>query len=227
MTNAISEFEKAVIGIKQLDAIYNHLFNDLHLGVAASEILRSQLVYIVSAMDRYLHEIVRIGFLEEYHGIRIQTDAYNKWTYSSKKVAEIVNYGNPSFVPSSITETVDYVINSDVLEKNGVLAFQQPDKIKDALSLIWNEPHKMVKIAHQMNFEPAHTDNDRKKLLDQKIKLISIRRNQIVHEGDIDPVTLDRRTISKTVIEDCIDFIDLFVHSVHTLVTDRSSYVIP
>lgn len=227
MNNAITEFEKAVIGIKQLDAIHDHLFIHLHLEAAASEIVRSQLVYIVSAMDRYFHEIVRIGFLEEYHGTRIQTDAYKKWSFSSKKVEEIVKYGHPLFVPTSVTETVDYVVNTDVQEKNSVLAFQQPDKIKDALSLIWIEQQKMVKIAHQMNFEPTHTDNDRKKLLDQKIKLISVRRNQIVHEGDIDPVTLDRRNVSKTIVEDYIDFVDLFVHSVHILVTDNTCYTHP
>lgn len=147
MISVLREFENAISGVQNLNAIHDHLLNDLHLNVAASEILRCQLVYTVSAMDRYFHEIVRVGFLEEYNGVRIKTDSYSKWSFSNKKLAEIVRFSNPSFVPSSYVETPDYVIESDVREKNGVLAFQQPDKIKEALSLIWNYPHKIAEIA--------------------------------------------------------------------------------
>lgn len=225
MISVLREFENAISGVQNLNAIHDHLLNDLHLNVAASEILRCQLVYTVSAMDRYFHEIVRVGFLEEYNGVRIKTDSYSKWSFSNKKLAEIVRFSNPSFVPSSYVETPDYVIESDVREKNGVLAFQQPDKIKEALSLIWNYPNKIAEIAKKMAFEPTRSENDRKKLLEQKIKLISIRRNQIVHEGDIDPLTTNKRDILKSDVLDCIEFINSFVHAIHTLITDSSCYI--
>ena len=227
MNSAIIEFDKAIASVKELDAIYNHLSSCLHIKDAAIEILRSQIVNSVSAMDRYFHEVVRLGFLEEYHGIRKKTDSFKKWNFSCEKIAEIIKYSSPSYMPLSVTETVDYVVSTDIQEKNGYLAFQQPSKINDALSIIWTESQKMIKIAHQMSFEPEKNDNDRKKNLEQKIKIISIRRNQIVHEGDIDSVLSSRRSVCKTISDDYIDFINNFVHAVHVLITDRSCYTIP
>lgn len=84
MISVLREFENAISGVQNLNAIHDHLLNDLHLNEAASEILRCQLVYTVSAMDRYFHEIVRVGFLEEYNGVRIKTDSYSKWSFSNK-----------------------------------------------------------------------------------------------------------------------------------------------
>ena len=101
MISVLREFENAISEVQNLNAIHDHLLNDLHLNVAASEILRCQLVYTVSAMDRYFHEIVRVGFLEEYKGVRVKTDSYSKWSFSNKKLEEIVRFTNPSFVPSS------------------------------------------------------------------------------------------------------------------------------
>lgn len=76
-----------------------------------------------------------------------------------------------------------------------------------------------------MAFEPTRSENDRKKLLEQKIRLIIIRRNQIVHEGDIDPLTTNKRDILKSDVLDSIKFVNSFVHAVHILITDSSCYI--
>ena len=87
MISVLREFENAISEVQNLNAIHDHLLNDLHLNVAASEILRCQLVYTVSAMDRYFHEIVRVGFLEEYKGVHEN----GKWKYYSVRCKECKN----------------------------------------------------------------------------------------------------------------------------------------
>ena len=80
---------------------------------------------------------------------------------------------------------------------------------------------------HKMMYDElsSRLENDRNKLLEQKIRLIIIRRNQIVHEGDIDPLTTNKRDILKSDVLDSIKFINSFVHAVHILITDSSCYI--
>ena len=44
--------------------------------VDLTDLLRAQIVMIVSALDHYIHEITRVGMLEVYDGTRPQTNAF-------------------------------------------------------------------------------------------------------------------------------------------------------
>jgi len=79
--------------------------------------------------------------------------------------------------------------------KHKLLAFQEPDKIAEALSLIWEEEHKWQKIASSLNMSV----ND--------LKSIVSRRNQIVHEADIDLQTNLRKDIDETDVKEAVEFI--------------------
>ena len=71
------------------------------------------------------------------------------------------------------------------------------------------------------------TINDRQKSLEQELSLIVERRNQIAHEGDIDPVTNIKRDITKQQAEDAVNFISKVGFSIHKFVTMPSCYVSP
>ena len=222
MNLALKEFEDSILLVRQQTPIYDYLVNTLHLPTGySSEILRSQLVCAVSAMDRFFHEVVRIGFIETFNGIRLKTPKYNSWQFSNETMLLVIKYSDPGFVPSSGSETPQFLIEQDVISKLSILAFQHPDKIKEALSYVWLEDHKMQTIAQEMGF----TGKDINKQLEQRLKLICERRNQIVHEGDIEPVSRQRRGIIQNDVNDMVDFIDHFCHAVYTLITKPGCYV--
>lgn len=69
-----------------------------------------------------------------------------------------------------------FIFERKIILKHSFMAFQDPGKVADALSFIWDENDKWGKISNQMGMD----NNDCKTYL----KNIVIRRNQIVHEGD-------------------------------------------
>ena len=221
MLSARREFDQSIQSVREQSNLYNYLVNSMHLPlIYSSEILRSQLVCAVSAMDRFFHEIVRIGFIESYKGIRKPTEKFKNWQFSNERVLQIVKYSDPTYVPTSIQETPDYLIEQDVIQKLSTVAYQHPDKIKDALSYVWLENHKMQTIATGMGM----THPGGQQLLEQKLKMICERRNQVVHEGDIEPTSRTRRAINQPDVIDNIDFIEKFCHCVYDYITDASCY---
>lgn len=224
MIRALHEFDEAIRLVREQSSIYNYLVNNLHLtSEYTSEILRSQLVCAVSAMDRFFHEVARLGFLESYKGIRIKTAKFNSWQFSNEIMIQIVQYSDSNYVPTSGQDTPEFLIEQDVINKLSIIAYQHPDKIKDALNLIWNEVHKMQTIATAMGLVPVGGQQ----MLEQKLKLICERRNQIVHEADIEPTTRTRRSINQADVNDNVDFIEKFCNATYGLITSPHCYTPP
>mgnify|MGYP004696280921 FL=1 len=102
----------------------------------------------------------------------------------------------------------EILINEVVIQSLKTLSFQRVIKIKDALSYLWDEPHKMVIIAKEMDV-PGNSDNDKRRYLTQKLDLLVERRNQIAHESDI--YFGGKRDICQDDVIDAISFIEKFV----------------
>lgn len=210
------EFQKSIDRVKRIRTIYDHLENILHLPHdEISDLLRTQLVNTVSALDRFLHEIVRIGILQTYASARSSTSKFKNFPLTSKTVLKIIQL--QGVIPLSEEEYPEYWINKEAIEYLKTFSFQHPDKIKDALSYIWDEEHKWQMIAGGMVL-PGATINDKQKYLQQRIILIVERRNRIVHEADIDPFTGVRGNISTTDVDSIIKIIESFAETIYLLV---------
>jgi hypothetical protein len=107
-------------------------------------------------------------------------------------------------VPQTLT------FEQEIARKLKVVSYQDPQKVADGLSYIWDEKDKWGKIGRQMGWDP---DNAKTKL-----KLIADRRNAIVHESDMDPISNVKNPISRTECRDVTDFIELCGKSIAQLV---------
>lgn len=105
----------------------------------------------------------------------------------------------------------ELVFSHHIAECHRHLSFQDPDKISSILPLIWSETHKWQAIARVMGL----TESDVK----TKLKNIVIRRNQIVHESDLDLSTGDIQSISQTDVQDIIQFLKALGDAIFSLVT--------
>ena len=179
-------------------ALYEYLSNN-KIPLDSSDLLRWQWVLAVSALDKYIHDIVAAGMVEQYLKIRPTTPKFDSFQLNMKIISDISNAPIP-----------ELEFRNEVIRKNSYSAFQEPDKIADALSYIWNEPNKWVVISRNMSpsIDPS--------TLKTKLKNIVVRRNQIVHEGDClaTNIPLIQQTISLSDTEDVIRFITELVNAI-------------
>lgn len=163
MQSALDGFKASAERVKSLGGLHSALLSLTTPAIDSSDLLRAQIVLTVSALDYFVHEIVVLGMLETFQGIRKPTAAFNR-----QRVSGHLLLGTRSAA----------TFETDVRERHSLLSFQQPDKVADAVRLIsekplWTEVSRQLGRAEQS--------------VKAELKLIVERRNKIAHEADIDP----------------------------------------
>ncbi len=190
MNNAFQQFQQNIRSCNELMALYDHLVFHLLLPNDLSDLLRSQFVNSISALDRLIHEFIRIGAVQTFVGTRPRTPKFESFSISLNTYFNCLNNPFPS---------TEYWFEQEVILRNKHLSFQDPEKISEGLSLIWIETHKWAVISNRMGI------NER--TLKTRLKTIVSRRNQIVHEADINPVTNTLSPIDRSEVQDTVTFI--------------------
>lgn len=75
MLSSIEQFQENIKRVRALGGLHAAFDKATTSTVDLTDLLRAQIVMVVSALDYYIHEITRIGMLEVYDGKRPQTDA--------------------------------------------------------------------------------------------------------------------------------------------------------
>ena len=176
-----------------------------------SDVLRASLVMSVSALDHFIHEIVRLGMVDAYRAKRARTQAFLRFQVSLESVLQ----ESPDDIDS------DEWLASQIRDRHGHQSFQMPDRIAEAIRLIssvelWNEISRELKITQR---EVRDT-----------MSLIVQRRNKIAHEADTIPdyarqvVHSDLRSpIDEKLVDDAIRFIEGVAGAIYSLVSTRES----
>lgn len=227
MTNAIITFNACISDIRNMRVFYVYLSDHCNIPKDdLADLLRSELVNLVSAMDRFIHEIVRIGIINSYLGISPQTDKCKTIPMKFSTVKKVIECRSRSTPPSCNEEIAEYWINKEVVAILSTMSFQKTDKIKDALSYIWDVSLKIPAIIDKMQYAFSGTTiNNKQKYLEEKIDLIVSRRNQIVHEADYDISTHSKQAIDSSWLDDTILFIKEFIYSIYENITGDNSFV--
>ncbi|MEW5931278.1 MAG: hypothetical protein AB1941_27755 [Gemmatimonadota bacterium] len=129
-----------------------------------SDLLRTQIVMVVSAFDYYVHEVTRFGMVEIISGARAPTPAFDRFSIPMGSVVQgMASPGTTSWLEDAVRAA------------HGHLSFQDPDKVADALRLIspaivWEQVGAVLGMGAVQ--------------LKNELKAIIRRRNQIAHEAD-------------------------------------------
>lgn len=201
MLNAQLTFQKNITQANELGRLYANLTELVHLPEQFEDLLRSQIVYAVSAFDKLIHDLVRIGMVEIFEGKRLQTPKYGTEAIALQHFPDLAIGAVP---PPAVK------FESLVRDKLSILSFQDPSKVSDGLSFIWNENQKWQKIAQHLGMN----DTDAKRHL----RLIITRRNAIVHEADSDPVTNLKQPISDIEASEAANYLLRLGNAICTLV---------
>lgn len=201
MLNAKGVFHKNIQQANQLGALYDHLSTLVSIPEQFDDLLRSQIVNSVSAFDKLMHDLIRIGMVKIFEGQRPSTGKYMGEAIAIQHLPSLTVSAIPP--PSVRFEQI-------VREKLSTLSFQDPAKIADGLSYIWNEKQKWQQIALGLGM----SDDDAK----IKQKLIITRRNAIVHEADLDPVSNQKQSITRAEAADISSFLQALGNRICDLV---------
>lgn len=201
MHNALSLFRKNIEEAKSLIPVYEYLEISLVTPLSFDDLLRAQIVYSVSAFDKLMHDLIRIGMVEIFMGNRPTTPQYLTETITISTYSELIS---PTFLPKEL------VFEQAIVRKLKTVSYQTPENVAKGLSYIWNEPQKWQRIASNMAMDTETVKTELKLIVDQ--------RNRIVHEADINPLTNQKYSITKSDSQSVTDFLQKTGEAIYTLV---------
>ncbi len=189
MLNPIEQFRENITRIRDLGGVYTTFSNVTTAVVDLTDLLRAQIVMIVSAHDLYVHEITRAGMLEIYNGNRPQTDSFLRFQVTLGTAIDGI--ANP---------TVSDWLDIEIRERHSHLSFQVSS------CELWPS------VARELHIDVQDVKN--------RVRAIVKRRNQIVHEADLDPTypgTIIRRSITPADVTSTVDFIQDVCEAIDTI----------
>ena len=200
MLSPIEQFRENITRVQNLGGLHTAFGNVTTAVVDLTDLLRAQIVMIVSALDHYIHEITRVGMLEVYNGTRLQTDAFLRF--------QVTLYSAMQGISDS---TKNEWLDVEIRERHSHLSFQHPDNIADAVRR-FSSCELWQSVAEQLNLDVQEVKN--------RLRVIVTRRNKIVHEADLDPTypgAGTRWSISPSDVTDVLDFIQRICEAIHTV----------
>ena len=204
MLDAIEQFRKNVDRVRAIGGLYEALEQLTTPVVDTTDLLRTQIVMIVSALDHYIHEITRIGMLEIYDGVRSPTNAFLRFQVAlDAALSGFTEQGGSTW------------LETEIREKHGYQVFQQPDKIADAVRL-FSSCELWPSVASQLGLTTQEVKDE--------LRLIVDRRNKIVHEADLDPSYPGIRwPIAPSDSARAVDFIQSVCEAIHSVVAEHAN----
>jgi len=168
MQAAISNFNECIARISDLHYTYIALTQVTEKALDISDILRSEIVLTVSALDYFVHEVTATGMIEILSGKRKSTKAFRAFRVPVKDF---------SFLYCNSDEHLNWFMD-EIRDQHSWRSFQQSKAINDALRLVTEE---------DIWEGTARRMNKTREELKQTVDLVADRRNKIAHEADIDP----------------------------------------
>jgi len=177
MASPLSLFNDAWHRCDLLSAMHAYLANATSRVLNADEILRSEWVARVSALDLYVHELVAQRMVDIFEGRRVATDAFNKFMLPNDTLARIRTASTPDDARAAF--------DLEVRRQLGFVTYQSHESIAAGIRMIstaelWNAVAVYLGAA-------APDVNRRAKAIRGQLSMIVERRNKIAHEGDMQP----------------------------------------
>ncbi|WP_210407418.1 hypothetical protein [Hydrocoleum sp. CS-953] len=159
MQSALDQFHININRVRDLIAIHNSVRAKSTSVLDLSDMLRAALVLAVSALDYYVHQIVRLGMLEIHRGLRTEPPAFSRFQISLGTAREGLK--NPPDFASYLED--------EIRQRHSYKSFQQPDSIADAIRLI-SYKKLWLEVASIMGRKDQDIKQELKIIIDHKIR---------------------------------------------------------
>lgn len=177
--------------------------------IRLDELLRAELVLAVSAIDCYIHDVVRIGMTRCFSAVGGEPNAYLNFGVSLGLAKRIV---------AEASEPVRLaLVEEEIRRLHGFRTFQNAENISQALALIG-----VKSIWDKVGISLSISSSDVRTRLD----IIVDRRNRIAHESDIDPIMGIgmKYPIDHPMVQQAVDFLERIVKAIHSTVISELAF---
>lgn len=202
MHRAIQQFAVNLQSAKQLGVVYLAFADKVTEAINLDELLRAEIVLAVSAVDCYIHDVVRIGMSRLFFGAAQEPNAFLNGTISLG-CAKRLSAAQPVDRPALVEE--------EIRRLHGFRTFQSADNISQALAVIgiqaiWDKVGRALAL-------PAAD-------MRRQVDIIVDRRNRIAHEGDIDPTmgVGTKYQIDHTMVAQSVSLLERVAGAIHDVV---------
>lgn len=190
--NIINRFKSGIEDIKQKFELLENTSVDKNI---EEYIFRSQIAFLMGSVDFYIHEIIKYSILKMFNGEKVKTKKYHQFTIYIQTLEKAI--ANP--------ESIDW-LEEVVISVTKYKTYMKAKSIKEALELVSNK--KIYKdVCKELDLTEKEVDN--------RVKEIFTRRNEIVHQTDIDMVTKEVNDINYEFVKESIDFIESLIINIH------------
>lgn len=197
----ISRFEENIQAAEKLESIHSYLCQQAK-SLDASSLLRSEFVFVVSALDTYMHMVIEDKIVDLF----FTKDSFlSEFTVSVSDVKKF-------FLTIDSNDKAE-IFRNIVKRKLQKDSFQSPKSIEYAFSLvgikkIWSSIKSGMKMESQ-------------DIID-KLGLIVNRRNMIAHESDRNRATGELEEIDLDTVKESKEFVIKLVNQFENLLNNRS-----
>lgn len=200
----LERFNKNIEEIKKQSELISDLKDD-NLEFY-KDILRSQIVFLDSAFDFYMHEITKYGMCKIYDGVWERTEKFNNYTIKMKDLYDVENEGRNT---NWFVEIVNRNSSTEVyMSKESVI-----DQLK-LIGLDWQQ------IANDAFYEEGDTEKPVDKFK-RAIQSLFIRRNIIAHQADCIHQTAEKNDISEEDVNTHLENIIKIVGAINTRLIEK------
>ncbi len=155
-----------------------------------AEILRSQVVFVESAYDYFLHELIRLGVLNIFAG---------EWPEDGSAYLELQLSLGVLKKALSCSEVEDWLTDW-ITDKYSHVTLMDYPSLKDICGLLGISVKEVADLA----FYRFGSDVDTEQMLENELHSLYQRRNQIAHQSDRKMGTAEREEISCEYVEEKI-----------------------
>lgn len=199
MHNAVAVFDNSISESRNQNALFHHIRGQ-NIPFNVDDLLRGQIVTSMAAFDKLMHDLIRIGMVQIFLGTRASTPKY---------LAEAIDMQTHQAIKSATLPPPAFVFEQAVVRKLSRFSFQDPAKVAEGLSLVWEEKQKWERIGAVLGKSAKDAQTE--------LKLIAQRRNAIVHESDMDPVTHAKTGITSQDANDTTRFLEACGRAIYSL----------
>lgn len=207
INDILTQFNENIEWIKTQFNIANDLEKDNKIE-ECKNIWRSQIVFLESALDYYIHCISKYGMMKIFKGEWEKTEKYNNFQITLKEV--------DIFLKNSENSSEFFKLINDKFANDTFMSYES---IKNQLNLIGIKPKE---IAKDVYYEQGSTEKDFnkfKRILNQLFN----RRNCIVHQFDRYHESGERQEITYNEVSEGIDNICKIVNSIHSHIEEKNN----
>ena len=202
LNEILNHFNENIEAIKTQSDIIRILKENSKFNKACDDIMRSQIVFLGSSLDFYMHELTKYGLYQIFDENWIPTEKYKNIELKMFNIEEYLKGNN-------VTNLwfLDFI--NEYFKSNTMISYEE---VKDQLNLIGIKVGDIANaVFYKMNSN-VKTIDQFKETLNELFK----RRNIIAHQFDQDHYNAKINDISEDLVNKLLDTIVKIVNAIHS-----------